>query len=547
MNTSHTVQPFLLALILGLAKQGLEVYKVNAWGVGTIKVEPWRNRSSLLTRAGRALASPFTALARMFRMRAVVACLAVLLMLVHAGDAGAAAAGGFAAFGLAGLTEETTLEDAKKAIETLNRSFEEFKRTNDERLKQISEKGSADPALQVKLDKIEKDIAASAEVTDRFAELEARVNRLGLSGGGDPDDPKSQAATLRAFNRELRSDAQFRGVPMPKEVGIEEYRAYTSNFDRYLRRGISGSDVDAKALMIGGDPDGGYLAPPDMSGRIVTRVYETSPIEQIASVQNIGSDKLEGLRDIDEASGGGWVSETGGRSATTNPKFGQWAIEAHEQYENPGATQKMIDDASIDVEAWLAAKVADKMVRRRNTAFVTGDGVGKPRGFASYTTAATADASRAWGVLEHVKTGTSGAFGADPAGANILIDLAHTPKVHFRQNARWVMARLTLAAVRKLKDTNGTYIWLPTMQAGQPSQLLGYPTTEAEDMPAIAADSLSIAFGDFKAGYQVVNRVGIRVLRDPFTNKPYVQFYTTMRVGGDVIDFEAIKFLKFSA
>lgn len=548
MNTSHTVQPIMLALMLGIASQALEIYKIGAWGVGILKVEPWRNRASAIVRS--IVASPLARvgawLGAHISPRQLVAAGAVLLAVLLAGDASAATATGFAAVGIAGLTEDPTVEETKKAIDTLNRAFEEFKKTNDERLKQIAEKGHADPALQVKLDKIEKDLAACAAVADNFASVEARVNRLSLSGD-DPNDPKSQAAEVRAFNRELRSDAQFRGVALPKEVGAEEYRAYKANFERYMRRGISGSDVDAKALSIGGDPDGGYLAPPDVSGRIVTRVYETSPIEQIASVQNIGTDKLEGLRDIEEASGGGWVSETGGRTATTNPKFGKWEIEAHEQYENPGATQKMIDDASIDVEGWLVGKVADKMVRRRNTAFVTGNGVGKPRGFASYTTAATADASRAWGQLEHLVTGTSAGFGADPAGANKLIDVAHTPKVHFRQNARWVMARLTLAAVRKLKDTAGTYIWLPTMQAGQPSQLLGYPVTEAEDMPAIGADSLSIAFGDFKAGYQIVNRVGIRVLRDPFTNKPYVQFYTTMRVGGDVIDFEAIKFLKFSA
>lgn len=545
MNTSHTVQPILLALILGLANQALEVYKVGAWGVGILKLEPWRNRSIL--GAGRALARSFAWVGQFFTSRAAVACAAALAMLLLVSDTQAASVSGLSLIGIAGLTDEPTLKEAKDAIETLNRSFEEFKRTNDERIRQIGEKGHADPALQAKLDKIEADVKAASDVADNFAKLEARVNRLSLSGGGDPDDPKSEAAEVRAFNRELRSDAQFRGVALPKEMSAEELRTYKKGFAAYLRRGKSAEGFDERAMSVGGDPDGGYLVTPDLSGRIVRRVYETSPIEQIASIQTISTDKLEGLRDIEEASGGGWVGETGGRTATTTPTFGEWKIEVHEQYENPGVTQKMIDDAQIDVEGWLAEKVADKMVRRRNAAFVTGNGVAKPRGFAAYDTAATSDASRAWGVLEHLATGTSAGFGADPNGADKLIELAHMLKVHFRQNAKWVMARLTLAAVRKLKDTNGSYIWLPTMQAGQPSQLLGYQTVEAEDMPAIAANSLSIAFGDFKAGYQIVNRVGIRVLRDPFTNKPYVQFYTTMRVGGDVIDFEAIKFLKFSA
>ena len=539
----YTVLPFLLTMFVAVAAMPTNVYQICRNHIGHLEIEPWLERAA----AAVASAIGLSWCVRLWRRRVPVLAAAALLALLAVGLA-EHAPGVLLATAAAGATEPT-LAEVKSAIESSNRLFEEFKRTNDERLRQIEQKGVADPLLQEKLTKLDADIAKSSALADAFSALEAKMNRLEKFGASG-EEVKSFEAELKAFNLELRSDAIARGQQVPpQQMTADEYRAYKQAFNVYLRRGdrALGPD-DVRALQVGVDADGGYLVTPDMSGRIVRRVFETSPIMQIANVQPIGTDKLEGLRDIDEASGGGWVGETGGRTATTTPQFGKWEIPVHEQYENPGATQKLIDDASINVEAWLSQKVADKIARRRNTAFVTGDGVAKPRGFASYTTAATADASRAWGQLEHLLTGTNGGFGADPNGADKLIELAHKPKQHFRANARWVMPRATLGAVRRLKDTNGSYIWLPTMQAGQPSQLLGYATTEAEDMAAYTTTgALGIAFGDFHAGYQVVERIGIRVLRDPYTNKPYIQFYTTARVGGDVIDFEAIKFLKFSA
>jgi len=297
-------------------------------------------------------------------------------------------------------------------------------------------------------------------------------------------------------------------------------------------------------MSVGSDPDGGYLVTPDTGGSIVTKVYESSPIRQIAAVQLISTDALEGINDLNEANAG-WVAEQAARTATTSPQVGKWRIPVHEMYAMPEATQQLLDDSMVDIEAWLAGKVADKLARLEATAFVSGNGVGQPRGFLDYTTAATADATRAWGVLEHLATDTSASFGTDPNGSDKLIELVHKLKEAYRNDARWVMNRAVLGATRRLKDTDGGYIWLPSMEAGQPSSLLGYPVTEAEDMPAIAANSLSIAFGNFRLGYQIVDRQGIRSLRDPFTNKPFVRFYTTRRVGGAVQNFEALKLLKF--
>ena len=266
----------------------------------------------------------------------------------------------------------------------------------------------------------------------------------------------------------------------------------------------------------------------------------------IASVMTITADAVEGMLDLGEPAAG-WVAEVEARAETATPQVGLWRIPVHELYAEPRVSQKLLDDASFDVESWLAQKVAEKFGRSENAAFVAGGGVGMPRGFTTYATAATADASRPWGTLQHVPTGTSGAFAASNPG-DVLIGLTYALKAGFRAGARFVMARATAAEVRKLKDTSsGQYLWQPGLAAGSPASLLGYPVVEAEDMPAIGANSLSIAFGNFREGYAVVDRQGIRTLRDPYTAKPQVKFYTTKRVGGDVLDFDAIKLLKFGA
>jgi HK97 family phage major capsid protein len=274
-------------------------------------------------------------------------------------------------------------------------------------------------------------------------------------------------------------------------------------------------------------------------------VFDTSPIRQIANVVTIGTDALEGVRDTDEAASG-WVSEMGSRAETNTPQLGAWRIAVHELYANPRATQKLLDDANIDAEAWLAGKIADKFSRDQNAAFVNGNGVGRPQGFCAYATAATADSSRAWGTLEHVGTGVNGDFAASTP-ADIMFDLISRFKPHYLSDATFVTNRAVLARIRKFKEsTTNAYIWQPGLQAGTPDSLLGYPVNMAEDMPALASGSLSLALGNFKEGYQIVDRMGVRLLRDPFSSKPYVQFYTTCRVGGAVVQFESIKFIRFA-
>lgn len=426
------------------------------------------------------------------------------------------------------------IKQAVEAVKTINKGFEEFKAANDARLKEIEAKGAADPVLEAKLAKIEADMDKAQKINDDLVLAMKRQSRIAADGNGNAVDLDAKAlewADMTARKRGTRAS----------EFGARELDAYKAQFLSYMRKGdqIMGAD-EVKALSVGSDPDGGYVVYPDMSGRIVTQVYETSPMRAYASVQTISTDALEGLFDLGEAASG-WVAETQARADTATPQLKTWRIPVHELYAFPKATQKLLDDAAINMEAWLASKVAEKFARDEADAFVTGDGVGKPRGFLTYTAGTTLP-----GTIEQLPTGVSGGFAAAPNGGDVLIDALYGLKAPYRANATWFMNRATTKAVRKLKDSDGAYLWSPGIAAGQPASLLGYPVAPFEDMPDPAASSLSIAVGDMRAAYQIVDRVGIRVLRDPYTAKPYVGFYTTKRVGGDVVNFEAIKIIRFN-
>jgi HK97 family phage major capsid protein len=436
--------------------------------------------------------------------------------------------------------------EGENLIADLGKAFEEFKATHAQEIAEVR-KGFSDVVTVEKLSRIDDALNALSEkqqqAIQRADALEKRMNRPGLGGDGEKG-----AVELKAFNASVKANAAALGRTAPVDVSAEGFAEYKAAFDRFLRYGKDELDgAERKALSVGSDPDGGYLVTPDMSGRIVTRMFETSPMRSIASVQVIGTDALEGIRDTDEAGSGGWVSETATRSETTTPAIAKWRIPVYEMYAKPKATQQLIDDANVDIEAWLAAKVADKLTRVENAAFVTGTGSGQPRGIASYTTAATTDATRSWGVFEHVLSGASADFaGSNPADK--LFDLVGAMKDAYLTNARWLTRREVMTKVRKFKEstTNG-YLWQPGLQQGQPQTLLGFPVTIAQDMPALAADSLSLAFGDFREAYQIVDRIGFRTLRDPYSAKPFVEFYTTRRVGGGAVQFEAVKFLKFNS
>lgn len=422
--------------------------------------------------------------------------------------------------------------EVKTAVQSLMKSFEDFKSVNDERLKQV-EKGREDVVTKEALARLEKTMQEKEDsVKSTIAAVEAKAARAGMNA----EEGAASAA-------EKKSAAEMAFLCGRADLSVDEAKSYKSALDAHMRKGGAISTDEQKALSVGSNPDGGYLVHPDMSGRIIKAVYESSPMRQFANIKTISTDALTGLHDLDEA-GAGWIGETDDRTETTTPKTGEWRIPVHELYAEPRATQKMLDDSVVDIEAWLAEKVADRFSRRENDAFFNGDGAKKPRGILTYG-AGTPSAS-AFNVIEQVVSGKSGAF-ADTNPADSLINLVFALKNAYRERAVFMMRRSTLAEVRKLKDGNGQYLWQPDFTQKQNGQLLGYAVAEAEDMPQLAANSLSIAFGNFDAGYQIVDRVGLRILRDNYTAKPYVKFYTTKRVGGDVVNFEAIKLMKFAA
>lgn len=426
-------------------------------------------------------------------------------------------------------------KELEKVLDEVKNGFEAFKEKNDEALKELATKGDVDVVLKEHIDRINDDLDKKQERLDQFeASIKRKSAKVTDENGNEVDlEAKAREWAMTQAGMHRKDAAEF------SAEGLGEYKAA---FDTFLRKGdeIISSD-EKKALSVGSDPDGGYVVHPDMSGQMVTQVYETSPIRQHASVQVISTDSLEGLHDLDEAAAG-WVEETGARTETSTPEIKKWRIPVHEVYAFPKATQKLLDDAAINMEAWLSGKVADKFARMENSAFVNGDGVTKPRGFLTYT-----DGTTNPGEIEQFDTGVNGAFAAAPNGGDILIDALYGLKAPYRANAVWAMNRATLKLTRKIKDSDGAYLWSPGIAAGQPATILGYPVASFEDMPDPGTGTLSVAIADWRQAYQIVDRMGVRVLRDPFTAKPYIGFYSVKRTGGDVINFEAIKLIAFKA
>ena len=283
--------------------------------------------------------------------------------------------------------------------------------------------------------------------------------------------------------------------------------------------------------------------PPETERAIERRLMAGSPMREIATVRTVASGVFR--KPVSTAGiASGWVAETAARPETDPATLALLEFPAADLYASPAATQSLLDDALINLDDWLAAEVEDAFAAQETEAFVTGDGVNKPRGFLSYPT--VTDASHAWGQIGFVASGAAGAFGGVSA-TDRLVDLIYAPRAQYRPNARFVMNRRTVSVIRKFKDADGNYIWSPATRPGETASLLGYAVTEIETMPDLGANSLSIAFGDFARGYLIVDRAGVRVLRDPYSAKPYVLFYTTKRVGGGVQNFDAIKVMRFSA
>jgi len=358
------------------------------------------------------------------------------------------------------------------------------------------------------------------------------------------DAAEEALGALRSDVEEVKTrlDRVSRAAARPVLTGAGDASPEVKGFvDGYLRHG---REAELKSISGAVPGDGGYAVPREIDALIAAQLKSISPIRAIAQVVQTGS---AGYRKLVTTGGtaSGWVSEAAARPETATPSFAEIAPPSGELYANPAASQAMLDDAAFDLESWLASEIAMEFARAEGAAFVGGSGTNQPKGFLSAPTSTAEDIARTFGTLQFMASGNATTLGTSPELR--LIDLVHSLKAGHRQGASWVMNSTTLAEVRKLKAADGSFLWQPGVAEGQPNRLLGYPVMEAEDMPDIAANAFPIAFGNFRAGYLIAERSATSILRDPFTNKPFVHFYATKRIGGQVLDSDAIKLLKIAA
>jgi len=383
-------------------------------------------------------------------------------------------------------------------VQQLQQAFASFK---DEHTRQLADlKGGINDPLQAS--KVEK-------INDEIANLQAAID----------------ANTTKMAAMEMNGTGGARQV---------KDKEYSDAFQAHMRKG----DVQA-ALNKGAADDGGYTSPVEWDRTITDKLVIVSPMRALCTVQKVGGDGYKKLVNK-RGTTSGWVGETDDRPETNTPKLAEQAYSWGELYANPSATQQMLDDSEIDIEGWLSGEVDVEFAYQEGKAFVSGDAIKKPRGILTY--AAGGANLHPLGGIEVVASGAAAAITGD-AILNLIYALPET----FTGNAKFAMNRNTMLAIRKLKDSDNNYLWQPSLQAGQPSTLGGYAIADIPDMPGVAANALAIAFGDFKRAYKILDRVGVRVLRDPYTKKPYVMFYTTKRVGGGLENPECMKFMKIAA
>ncbi|HCM9500966.1 TPA: phage major capsid protein [Enterobacter roggenkampii] len=396
-------------------------------------------------------------------------------------------------------------KDVEQVAQELQSKFDDFRYKNDKRIDALeSEKGK----LAVEVETLNGKLT---ELDNLKSDLEAELATIKRPGGSPQ---QSKAAT-----------------------------EHKTAFMQFMRKGDDDGlrDLERKALQVGTDEDGGYAVPEELDRSILTLLQDEVVMRQEASVITVGGSDYKKLVNVG-GTASGWVGETDPRPATDASKLKLIEPFMGEIYGNPQATQKMLDDVFFNAEAWINSELATEFSEQEEIAFTIGDGTKKPKGFLAYASSLESDKDRAFGTLQHIQSGSAAAVTADS-----IIQLVYTLRKTHRNGAKFMMNNNSLFKIRMLKDTEGNYLWRPGLELGQPSTLLGYGIAENEQMPDIAADAKAIAFGNFKRGYIIVDRIGTRVLRDPYTNKPYVGFYTTKRTGGMLADSQAIKLLKIGA
>lgn len=416
------------------------------------------------------------------------------------------------------------IKSVADAIDKIATAFEEYKSTNDKRLDAINA-GSGTAEFEEKLEKIEGDIAQLEDIKAKLEKVETKVSRPGAFDG------KKQEG-------ESREQAEYRGAFLdwmraPTDTGLQQKAANA------YRKAI---ETKATQAVTSTGSAGGFALPEIIEREIARLSVDISPIRQIATVRMVGSPDYKELFDINGA-GFEWVGETVTRSQTDTPDLAEVAPTFGTASAKPQASEESLDDLFFDVESWLTMSAAEAIAQGEGAAFVSGNGTNKPTGFLTGTPVSTADSSRAFGVLQYVASGQAAAM---PTSLDTLYDVVYALRARYRNNARWLTSKLVLASMRKYKDADNNYLWQPSLIVGQPSTFMGYAVNEAEDMPAVAANAFPVAFGDFREGYLIADRVGMRITRDEITTPGFVKFYVRKRVGGKIRNSEAIKLLKIA-
>ncbi len=431
--------------------------------------------------------------------------------------------------------EEPTLRSVAEAIDKINTAFSEYKQTNDQRIEAIKA-GKSTTDLDAKLARMDEAMTSLSEQKSRLEKVETKLARPGAFAGADREQGESQEATEykealydwirspRDFQREQRMQQTFQALEAKSNTGPAERRASQAT--------------------TGSNAAGGYALPEVIERTIARLSADISPIRQIATVRQVGSTDYKELFDIGGA-GFEWVGETDTRSQTDTPNLVEVVPTFGMASAKPQASEESLDDLFFNVEDWLTSSASESMTVGEGAAFIRGDGVKKPTGIlGGPAPVATADATRAFGTLQYIASGQAAAL---PNNPEVFMDMVYALRARYRNNAQWLTSKLILAAMRKYKDGDGRYLWQPALTAGQPATFLGYGITEAEDMPALAANSFPLAFGDFKEGYLICDRVGMRITRDEITTPGFVKFYVRKRVGGKLRNTQAIKLLKVAA
>lgn len=436
-------------------------------------------------------------------------------------------------------------ENTKKNFEALRTDYEGFKKEmekpQDGLVKEaVTKYAEAITTRQTVLDEGLQE--QDKKLNERLDQIEVALKRPGIIGTDSSDKAVQEAIDFHkrvlAVNTEGATYRKMKGY----EPNMEEYKEYLKAFYEYIRLGGQASNelyVDPesmKALLVGSDPDGGVTVPTAMSQRVIQKIFESDPIRQLAAVESITTAAIEWMVEQDEA-GAEWESETVATDDRTTPTFKKKRIPVHPLATRPKITQQLIEDSGINIENWLANKVGQKFGRTEAASFVTGDGIGKPRGFLTYPTGTS------WAQIEQVNMGNANLLTADG-----FTTIKYSLVEDLLNRGTWLLNRTTVMAAMKLKNGVGDYIWKPSMIAGDPgSAILNLPVRMSTTMPEVAADALAIALADWAEAYMIVDRLGITVQRDPFTQKPFIEFYFRKRVGGDVVNYQAIKIGKIAA